>query len=96
MSSDSLEDVVPDDGAAAARGIEDPAEHANRRGLAGAVRAEYAEDLTPTHGERDIAHGDEAAELARKSMRLDDELGRVRHGAHRDPPESSTKTGRPA
>ena len=50
----------------AARGEEEPGEHLERRGLAGAVRAEKADDLTGSDFERDCVHGAHVACLAVK------------------------------
>jgi hypothetical protein len=55
-------DVEADDGAAATRRIQDPAEHPDRRGFSGSVGPEDAEDLAALHRERHVAHGDEVAE----------------------------------
>ena len=74
-------DVAARDGPAAAGGIEDAAEHPDEGGLAGAVRAEDAEDLPAADVERDVAHGDELAEAARQVRRVDD--GRLRGGGAR-------------
>jgi hypothetical protein len=72
-------DVEADDAALAARRVEDAAEHADGRGLSGAVRPEHAEDFTGVHRERDIAHRYQLAEAARQLLGDDDGL------AHRTP-----------
>jgi hypothetical protein len=59
-----LLDVEADDGSLAAARLQDPAQHANRRRLARAVRTEHAEHLALVHVERDILDGDQRAEPA--------------------------------
>ena len=46
--------------------LQQPAQHADRRGLAGAVAAEKAEDLALPHVERQVIDGDEVAEAPRE------------------------------
>ena len=53
------------------------AEHAEGRGLAGAVRAEQAEDLAGLDGEADVVDGGERAELADEVADFDDGLAVV-------------------
>src|SRR5256885_4747935 len=65
-------DVEPDHRPAPSAGIEDPAEHADGRGFAGAIRSEHAEDLASVHRQRDVAHGDERAGTPRQMFGLDD------------------------
>ena len=57
---------MPPTGGGAGRGPQQAAEHADRRGLAGAVAAEEAEDLAGADVERHVVDGDEAAESARE------------------------------
>src|SRR5690606_16963205 len=91
-------DVVADDGSAPARRLEDAAQHADRRRLAGAVRAEDAEDLSLGHAQRDVAHGHEVAEAPTEVLRLDHDP--VVHGAFVLPPGAPrsmvTNAGTPA
>src|SRR5690606_37134280 len=87
-------DVVADDAAAAAGGVEQAAEHADGRELARAVGAKHAEDLPATHLEGDVADGAQVTEAAAEPLRVDDDL--VFQGAHRAWPSSSTKAGMPA
>src|SRR5207302_1146113 len=55
-----------------ARSRPDQAEqHTQRRGLAGAVRAEKAEDVTPVHGEIDAVDGDDLSVALDESPRDD-------------------------
>src|SRR5881394_580429 len=54
--------------------IEDAAEHADSRALAGAVRAEDAEDLALAHLQRDVPDRDQLAEAAREVLGPDDHL----------------------
>ena len=60
-------------------GLQQPAQHADRRRLAGAVGAEEAEDLALLHRERQIVDGDERAEAARQAADVDAPRGQ-RHG----------------
>src|SRR5581483_8942324 len=57
-------------GAAARR--RDAADHAHRRALAGAVRAEEPERLAGLHVEVDPVDGDEVAELLTQSARMNE------------------------
>src|SRR5436190_1490768 len=54
------------DGRGPARRLEQSAQHANRRRLARAVRAEEAEDLSLADVERQMIDGDEVAEAPRE------------------------------
>ena len=66
-----LRDVHAEHEAGAGGRPEQPAQHADRRGLAGAVRAEEAEDLALVHGERDPVHGLEGPEVLAQLADLD-------------------------
>src|SRR6185436_6310261 len=59
-------DVVADDAAAAPGRIEDPAQHPDGGRLAGAVRAQHAEDLAAVHGQRHVAHRHQRTEPTRQ------------------------------
>src|SRR5690606_25800870 len=71
-------DVVPGDEGPPRGRREQAAQHADGRRLAGAVRAEIAEDLAAPDLEGDVAHRDEGAEALAEIAHLDD---RVAHGA---------------
>src|SRR5262249_46541131 len=73
-------DVVADHPGAAARRIEDAAQHADGGRLAGPVGAEHTEDLTPRHRERDVVDRDQVAEAARQVLGDDDRGGRACRG----------------
>src|SRR5262249_7384394 len=64
-------DVDAADRRGARRRHEQPAEHADRRRLAGAVAAEEAEDFAAVHVERHAVHRDEVADPARQSADAD-------------------------
>jgi hypothetical protein len=66
-----LEDVVAQAGAAAAVGREQPAHHADRRGLAAAVGAEEAEDLAARDLHGEIAHHVLIAEVLVQAAHVD-------------------------
>ena len=70
--------VDPADARGARRGAQQPAQHADGRGLARAVAAEKAEDLPRAHVERHPVDGGERAEPAGQSPDLD--------GVHRSRP----------
>ena len=53
---------------AGVRAVE-PGDHVERGGLAGAVRADQADDLALAHVERDVVQRDDAAEAAREVLR---------------------------
>src|SRR5229473_2638771 len=63
--------IEPLDRDAAAGGHQDAHHHANGGGLAGAVRAEKAEDLALLDGELEIAHGGEVAVILAEPMKGD-------------------------
>ncbi len=54
---------------------EQPAEHADRRRLAAAVRPEEAEDLAAPHRQREVAHDVVLAEVLVQAPHVDDEVG---------------------
>ncbi len=58
-------------------GGQKPAQHAERRRLARAVRTEQAEDLAATNFEADVIDRREGAELAHQVVHLDHALGGV-------------------
>ena len=66
-----LRDVDAEHEAGAGGGGEQAAQHADRRRLAGAVRAEEAEDLALVHAERDPVDGHEGAEALGELADLD-------------------------
>jgi hypothetical protein len=83
-------DFVTEAGAAALIGRQQPAQHADGGGLAGAVRPKEAENgaASDLHGQ--VAHHLTAAERFGQAMHVDDDLGRGRrldnlagHHAHR-------------
>ena len=67
--------VEPGDAQGARRGRKQPAQHAEGRGLAGAVRAEKTEDLAAPDPETDVVDGGEGAEPAHEVAHLDFDLG---------------------
>jgi hypothetical protein len=69
-----LGDVEADHAPPAARWIEDPAQHADRGGLARAVRSEHTEDLAAIDRQRHVAHRDQVAEAPGQLVRLDHDL----------------------
>ncbi len=77
-----LRDVAPEHADGAFVGREDAEHHAQRRGLAGAIGAEEAQDRTLRQAERQIAHGGEIAEAFGDMGEFDDgEHTRVRAAA---------------
>ena len=56
---------------AAVTGWQQPAHHLDQRGLAGAIRAEQAEDFAALHVQPHAVDGDKAAEAARDVMTSD-------------------------
>ena len=66
-----LRDVGADDDAGAGGGRQQAAQHPDRRGLAGPVRAEEAEDLALVHGQRDPVDGLEGPEVLAELVQLD-------------------------
>src|SRR5262249_51647051 len=71
-------DRMADDGRPAAGRRQESAEHLDRRRLAGAVRAEEAEDLPALDRHREIDHGVERPEAAAETIGGDDGVA----GAH--------------
>src|SRR2546430_1372148 len=71
-------DVVAETGAFTAVGREQPAEHADRGGLAAAVGAEKAEDLTAPNGERKVLDDMILAEVLVDAVNVDDDVGGAR------------------
>ena len=67
-----------------------PREHADRRRLAGAVRAEEAEDAAARDVEADLVHGGEVAEPAGDVAHRDD--GVAAHAAHAARPAASLRS----
>jgi hypothetical protein len=71
-------------------------EHLQGGGLAGAVRAEQSEDLTPPHGQIDAAYRLESAVPATQFANLDDEV-RVHphcHGGQPAQPDAPVRSRR--
>jgi hypothetical protein len=68
------QDVVTETGSLAAVRREQPAEHADRRGLAASVGAEKAEDLAALHGEREILDRVILAEVLVQAAHIDDDV----------------------
>ena len=85
-------DVVAETRAAPAVGREQPAQHADGRGLARAVRPEEAVDRAALHPHREIAHHDAVAERFGEAFDLDGDVGRGHFFAS---PLSATCTGCP-
>src|SRR5207302_687747 len=65
-------DVVPGERGAAPRGPEERRQHVDGGALAGAVRAEEAENLLAIDLEADLGHGGETAEVLAESLHVDD------------------------
>src|SRR5205814_749112 len=59
-------------------GREQPAQHADRGGLAAAVGAEKAEDLAALYGERKVLDDVILAEVLVDAMHVDDDVGGAR------------------
>jgi hypothetical protein len=53
------------------RGLQQAAQHADRRRLSGAIASEEAEDFAGTNLERDVIDGHEAAEASAQMSRFD-------------------------
>src|SRR6185503_19734972 len=81
--------VVAEAGAAAGVGLEQPADHPDRGGLAAAVGPEEAEDLAVAHLQREVAHHVLRAEVLVEAVHVDGEA------VHFACPASSTSTGCP-
>ena len=71
-------DVVPQAGAFAAVGGEQPAEHADRSGLPAAVGAQKAENLAAAYRERKVFDDVVLAEMLVDAVHVDDDVGGVR------------------
>ena len=65
-------DVAAGDQRAAAGRLQQPAQHLDRRGLAGPVRAEEAEDLTALDAQRELVDGAHLAEATGQAVGDDD------------------------
>ena len=87
-------DVVAEAGAVALVGREQPAQHADGRGLAGAVGAEEAVDRAALDLHRQVAHDLAAAEGFGQPVDIDGDVGRGRCVRHCSGP-SVTLTGWP-
>src|SRR6185503_12099397 len=71
-----LRHVHAADGGGPRRRLEQPAQHADRRRLAGAVAAQEAEYLAAADVEGHVVHGDELAEAPRQPADVDRRLSR--------------------
>ena len=66
---------LPEQARVAGGGVDQAEQHAERRGLPGAVRAEQSADLTLLHAEADVVDGEHtASEALREAAYLDDRL----------------------
>jgi hypothetical protein len=85
------DDVVTVDRDPACRRAQDADEAAQRRRLAGAVRADEPEDFAGGHGEVELLHGREGAVVLRQGTHVDQGrfLSRARSGADRSARYSS-------
>ena len=72
-----------------AGGLEEPAQHLESCGLAGAVRSEQPENLPARNLEADVFGGGEVAKALSEAARLDDWLRLVHCARQRQPPRAS-------
>src|SRR5690606_26981148 len=73
-------DVAPLEGDATCGDGNAPANHADQRGLAGAVGADQGADFTALHGEAHLVDGGQPAEAPAQALRREQRHGS--HGAH--------------
>src|SRR6185436_7822149 len=87
-------DVIAVDGGLAAAGHEQPAQDADERRLARAVRAEEAEDLAARHLQRDVVERADLAEVLRHVLDVDADVRA--HSSKRPFTPRSTSVAMPA